>query len=238
MKKIFLYLALCLFCMSCHPKQTESKTNKFIYYPGDYTNQKALSNINIDEIQKMSFQGLSEEQLFEKLGKGYKPMAKTTFVPTYPFLIGRTYYPIDLNIYFRSSKGRAIQHTYGVTYERVATIGLDFFFYQGKVRFYILTEELKDIKNDRLYYSKRTSPALLAQYNRTPKNRDIHYYSSCMNHYYAKVVLKGKVPKNSFQYYLPKKEPCYWDRPGFEEKLRSSGYYEKLKNGYPYMGGI
>ena len=201
---------LFLFVLSCMPAESREK---------DTTDIGPPVNLDLVELRQNVKADMTPESVLDRYPN---TSGHLTFAEPIPYLVDGEYFPIDRVIRYiggetKSVTGKALSGT-----ETQEGRDVTFLFFRGELKFFFVRHEVR--RDGKFEFTKYTTKNFLRFVDTGADPGDFFPYGSCIWDYY-RLLYQDQNPV------LPGE--CYWDRPGFEEKIADDAeYQERLRSGY------
>ena len=218
-RRVFLSIALLLLgpgLLGCY--------NHFSPTPMRWQDDYAMERkfLDVDRVRGLELNATSTKEVLGSFGKEYDVLM--TYSPPLPAEYEESYYPIDKRITYFAARIRRVSNPGVNSYSNEGWRVVSFFFYRDRLKWYTIYDTRKGA-DERHYFTEAITTDL-----KDIGDGEFWLNSRCTNVYYEAVVLGINRDEAPAGWGL--RDPCYFEEPGFEEKLNESGYYAKIANGY------
>lgn len=161
----------------------------------------------------------TEEDILAFFGPDF--YLRNRFDPPFPARYFGHYYPVDKLIVYNGADVGVVRENGFTSYTNRGRLTVAFYFYRGVVKYFSINSRVRTPEG-RYEYGPYTTPDVLADEFAANWPDAVAY-----GRYYEVEVLG--VPESWANYSWRER---FYEEPGFEEKLRADGYYERVEKGY------
>lgn len=207
--KIIITLCICLLLLTtCQGKERKDICNEVGEY--EFIDLQLLK-------EKIHLNESTEEDMYKTFGE--KVHKRLTYNIPVPRIYKGKYIPIDKLVMYFDAKGEEKKLPNGTIYTNHEKVAVTFFIYKGILRFYSIWHY--NAREDKLEID--STPDVIEFYK--IDQGAFWPHQGCDYKYYDAKVLKlpGQEWYTDFA-----SDSCDWEKPNFEEKLKSDGYYDRL----------